>query len=126
MPKQEIKIPADKLHAYKKVITAVPEIKRKGKSSPYTSVNGHMFSYLSVNGTMGLRLNGPDQEAFVNKYKTGPFIQYGAVMKEYVTVPEALLKKPVSLKKYVQMSFAYASSLKPKPTTKPAVKVSKN
>ena len=39
-------------------------------------------------------------------------------MKEYVDVPEALLKKTGELKKYFDLSFAYVSSLKPKPTTK--------
>jgi len=39
-------------------------------------------------------------------------------MKEYVDVPEALLKKTNELKKYFDLSFAYVSSLKPKPTSK--------
>ena len=43
--------------------------------------------------------------------------QYGVVMKEYVEVPDDLLKKTKELKKYFDISFAYVSSLKAKPTT---------
>ena len=45
-------------------------------------------------------------------------------MKEYVEVPDALLKKTAELRKYFDLSFAYASSLKPKATknTAPAKK----
>jgi hypothetical protein len=42
---------------------------------------------------------------------------YGAVMKEYVEVPDALLAKTAHLKKFFDASFQYVSSLKPKPTT---------
>ena len=37
-------------------------------------------------------------------------------MREYVDVPEALLEKTTKLKKYFDISYAYVSSLKPKPT----------
>ncbi|MFT5265293.1 MAG: hypothetical protein ACI8YQ_004044 [Polaribacter sp.] len=52
-------IDANKL--YDKLIAANPAIERKGKSMPYTSVNGHMFSFLSKEGTMGLRLSREDR-----------------------------------------------------------------
>ena len=39
-------------------------------------------------------------------------------MKEYVAVPDELLKKPAELKKYFDLSYEYAKTLKPKPTTK--------
>lgn len=40
------------------------------------------------------------------------------VLKEYVDVPDALLKKTQELRKYFDMSYAYVSSLKPKATTR--------
>jgi hypothetical protein len=44
-------------------------------------------------------------------------------MPEYVEVPDALLKKTQELRKYFDLSYAYVSSLKPKPTKrKPAGK----
>lgn len=42
---------------YDQLINANPTIERKGKTMPYTSLNGHMFSFLSKEGTMGLRQN---------------------------------------------------------------------
>jgi TfoX/Sxy family transcriptional regulator of competence genes len=37
-------------------------------------------------------------------------------MKEYVTVPDALLKNPKTLEKYFAISYEYAKTLKAKPT----------
>jgi hypothetical protein len=39
-------------------------------------------------------------------------------MKEYVQVPAALLRNTPALAKYLDISYRYACSLKPKPTTK--------
>jgi hypothetical protein len=43
---------------------------------------------------------------------------YGAVMKEYVAVPDGVLGKTKELQKYVAASHDYAKSLKAKPTKK--------
>ena len=39
-------------------------------------------------------------------------------MKEYVAVPEKLLTKTKELKKYLELSYSYAKTLKPKSTKK--------
>ncbi len=39
-------------------------------------------------------------------------------MKEYVAVPDALLKKTSELAKYLDLSYEYAKTLKPKPSKK--------
>ena len=65
---------------------------------------------------MGLRLPAKEREAFVEKYGTELFVQYGSVMKEYVVVPDELLMKTEELKVYFDISYAYVGSLKPKPT----------
>ena len=44
--KKRSKIPADKLELYEKLIATNPDIERKGDVHPYTSANGHMFTYL--------------------------------------------------------------------------------
>jgi TfoX/Sxy family transcriptional regulator of competence genes len=85
---------------------------------PYTSVNGNMFSLLTPEGTLALRLPSPEREAFLVKHKTKLCEQYGVVMKEYVSVPAALLENTRQLAKYLEVSHRYASSLKPKATTK--------
>jgi len=53
------------------------------------------------------------------KYKTKLCEQCGIVQKEYVEVPDALLKKTSALKPYFAKSFAYVSAMKPKATRKP-------
>jgi TfoX/Sxy family transcriptional regulator of competence genes len=85
---------------------------------PYTSHNGHMFTLLSKSGSLGIRLPKEEREAFLQKYKTTLFEQYGAVMKEYVTVPDDLLENTDELKSYLVISFEYVKTLKPKPTKK--------
>src|ERR1700722_16578957 len=100
------KIPADKLELYSKLIATHPKIERKGDVHPYTSLNGHMFTYLDQTGTMGMRLPQDDVEKFLKKYKTMLFKSYGVVKKDYVTVPDTLLKNTKELKKYLEGSYA--------------------
>jgi TfoX/Sxy family transcriptional regulator of competence genes len=52
----------------------------------------------------------------LKKYKTTLFEAYGAVMKEYVAVPDTLLKNTKELQKYLELSYEYVKTLKPKPT----------
>ncbi|MFC2015429.1 TfoX/Sxy family protein [Chloroflexota bacterium] len=105
---------AANLELYEKVVTTIPEVKRKGKTMPYTSHNGHMFSLFTKEGKLALRLPDDDREAFVNKYGTEPVVQYGAVMKEYVEIPQELLQDTVELKQYFELSYQYIGTLKPK------------
>ncbi len=48
--------PAERLQRYGDLIATNPTIKRSGASMPYTSVSGHMFSFLDPSGRMSLRL----------------------------------------------------------------------
>ena len=111
-------VPAEKLELYKKLVATVPGVPLKGATLPYTSVNGHMFSYLSKVGNLELRLPPEAREAFLQRYNAALTKQYGVVQKEYVEVLEALLEKTEELKEYFAKSFAYISALKPKPTTR--------
>lgn len=110
--------PQDKIDLYDRLIATHPDIKRKGKTSPYTSLNGHMFTYLSKSGTLGIRLPEKERQAFLEKYNTSLFESYGAIMKEYVTVPDDLLENTEELQQYLELSYAYVQTLKPKPTKK--------
>jgi hypothetical protein len=85
---------------------------------PYTSMNGHMFSFLTKEGILALRLPAVERDAFLKKYNTKQCEQHGAVLEEYVEVPSVLLKNTVELKQYFDLSYTYVSSLKPKPTKK--------
>jgi hypothetical protein len=123
MGKAAAAAPADKLELYEKLVASNPSVKRKGATMLYTSWNGHMFSFLTKTGKLALRLPSEERAAFLKKYKTALCEQYGAVLEEYVEVPDALLKKTQDLKKFFDLSYAYVGSLKPKPTKrKKAVK----
>jgi hypothetical protein len=112
----------EKLALYEKLIATNPKIERKGDTMPYTSHNGNMFSYLGKNGLVALRLPEDEREAFLKKYKSTLYAAYGIIQKEYVTVPDALLAKTAELKKYLDISWNYVQSLKPKPSAKRAKK----
>ena len=103
---------------YDKVIATHPEIERKGAANPYTSLNGNMFTLLSPSGVMALRLPDEERERFLEKHKTKLFEAYGAVMKEYVAVPDDLLRNTKALQKCLELSYQYAKTLKPKATKK--------
>src|SRR3974377_1058512 len=118
MSKAAPKAPAESVALYEALLATNPAIERKGATLPYTSVNGNMFSLLTPEGTLALRLPEAEREAFLKHYQTELCKQYGAVMKEYVAVPSSLLQNARELSKYLDISYRYACSLKPKPTTK--------
>ena len=109
---------AAKLELYEKIVATNPDVPRKGATMPYTSVNGHMFSYLAKDGKMALRLPKEEREEFLEKFNTVLSVQYGRVMKEYVIIPDDLLADTKEMKGYFDISYGYVSSLKPKPTRK--------
>ena len=111
-------IAEDKVELYDKLIATHPGIERRGDANPYTALNGNMFTILLGSHTLGIRLPETEREKFLKKYGTTLLEAYGAVMKEYVTVPDTLLGKTKELKKYLDLSFEYAGTLKPKATTK--------
>lgn len=110
-------IPQDTLDLYEKLVATSPGIGRKGATVPYTSLNGNMFSFINKEGSLGIRLPAESREPFLKKYRTTLVTAYGMVMKEYVAVPEDLLKNTKELAPYFRMSVEYVKSLKPKPTT---------
>src|SRR5258708_8155349 len=103
---------------YERLIATIPEIERKGAANPYTSLNGNMFTLLHQSRTLAIRLPEDKRAEFLKKHKTTLFEAYGVVMQEYVTVPDGLLKNTKELRKYLEASYEYAKSLKPKATTK--------
>jgi TfoX/Sxy family transcriptional regulator of competence genes len=110
--------PDDKLKLYDKLVVTNPAVERKGATMPYTSLNGHMFSFLTKAGTLALRLATDERVKFLKKYKTKLCEQHGRVLEEYVEVPDALLRKTRELKKHFDLSYGYVASLQPKATKK--------
>lgn len=107
-----------KLELYERLVATIPGVERKGLTVPYTSLNGHMFSYLSKDGKLALRLPAEMREAFLKKHKARLCEAYGVVQREYVEVPDSLLASTNEMKKYFVSSYQYVSTLKPKPAAK--------
>jgi TfoX/Sxy family transcriptional regulator of competence genes len=108
----------EKLALFDKLIVVRPEIERKGVNNAYAAVNGNMFLLMQSDGVLAIRLPDEARAEFLKKYKAKLHEAYGAVMKEYVAVPDAVLGKTKELQKYVAASYDYAKSLKAKPTKK--------
>lgn len=104
----------EKLKFYDKFIATNPKFKRKGKTMPYTSANGYMFTLLNKAGEIGIRLSKPSQKKFIEAHNSGPFKSYGAVMRDYVLVPEELYDNMELLATYLEESYQYVMSLPPK------------
>ena len=83
---------------------------------PYTSLNGHMFSFLDKTGAMALRLPKDRRDEFIATYETGLAEQHGRVMKEVVVVPDPNLQDTTSLQGWFDLSHGWIRTLKPKPT----------
>ena len=120
MPKSaKTVIPPERVALYDKLIATNSKIERKGANNPYTALNGNMFTLLNPpKGDLAIRLSPEEREKFIKKYKTKLFEAYGVVMKEYVAVPDSLLPKTKELARYLELSYEYVKTLKPKPSKK--------
>jgi hypothetical protein len=113
-PKKSARTPAESIELYDRLIRTNPKIERKGATNPYTSLNGHMFTHMNPAGSLAIRLPKDELEEFLKKYKTTLSEAYGVVRKDWVVVPDDLLAKTTELQKYLEVSYQYAKTLKPK------------
>jgi hypothetical protein len=111
-------VPSDKLQLYEKLVVTNPRVKCKGATVRYTSLNGHMFSYMSQEGKLALRLPPDRREVFLKKYNAKLCEAYGVVQPEYLEVPASLLSSTRELKKFFNASYSYVASPKAKPTAR--------
>lgn len=104
----------DKLTLYDALVAKCPRFDRKGKTMPYTSANGHMFSLLNKDGELGFRYSKEVQEKYIQELDTTVFKSYGAVMKGYVLIPDRMLDDLDELAKYLDESYDFVMTLEPK------------
>jgi hypothetical protein len=119
--KKTTSVPPDKLALYEKLITSTPGIESKSNfGAAYTAVNGNMYSMISKYGVVGIRLPEPDRSKFLEKFDATIFRADPAwpPNKEYVAVPDDLLRKTATLRPYLKASFEYALALRPKAAPK--------
>lgn len=107
--------PAEKLVLYTEAVEqSGSEAEVKGAKNPYTSRNGHMFSFLDKDGTMALRLSEEHTQEFRSQYESGDVTQYGATMRGYSSVPDDLLADTEALAVWFEKSWSWIGTLPPK------------
>ncbi|WP_190809496.1 hypothetical protein [Flagellimonas sp. S3867] len=99
---------------YDKLVANNPNFERKGKTMPYTSANGYMFSLINKDDELGVRLSKETTAEFDKAFGAKPFKSHGATMREYVLIPESLFTDLETLGTYLQKGFEYVMSLPPK------------
>ena len=109
--------PPEALERYAAAVEAAGGVV-KGAKNPYTSRNGHMYSFLGADGGMALRLSDELRDDFHTAYESGPVMQYGSVMRGYVSIPDELLSDAEALGPWFEKSFEWIGTLEPKPTKK--------
>ena len=111
--------PAAALEQYIAVVGASSaDSEVKGAKNPYTSRNGHMFSFLTPEGTLALRLSDELGDDFRSSHDSGPVMAYGSVMRGYVSVPDSLFQDTDQAAEWFAKSFEWIGTLAPKPTKK--------
>jgi len=77
-----------------------------------------MFSFLDGDGTMAVRLSNEVADEFLSRYESGPVIQYGSVMRGYVSVPDDLLSDTEAAASWFKKAYEWIGTLEPKATKK--------
>lgn len=114
-------VPPDKMLLYERLVEATEGAETKSNfGSGCTAVNGSMYSMISKYGVVGIRLPDEERAAFLEKHNTTIFRANPAwpPSKEYVAVPDDLLRDTAALRPYLERSYSYAQTLKPKATNK--------
>ena len=104
----------EKLKIYDELVSKCPRFERKGKTMPYTSANGYMFSLFNKAGEIGIRFSKEVQKKYLEAYNTSLYKSYNAVMRGYILITEEMLKDPDNVVKLLNESYDYVMSLEPK------------
>ena len=104
----------ERLALYDELVDKCPRFGRKGKTMPYTSANGHMFSLLNKAGEFGFRYSKEVQEKYMKEFDTTLYHSYGSVMRGYILIPEEMLSDLDNLARYLNESYEYVMTLEPK------------
>ena len=102
------------LELYDELVAKCPRFDRKGKTVPYTSANGHMFSLLNKDGQLGIRFSKEAQQKNIQEFDTTIFKSHGAVMRGYVLIPDNMLEDLDKLSAYLNESYDYVMTLESK------------
>ena len=108
---------------FQSVMPGPPAVQRKMFGYPAGFVNGNMFMGL-FQESMILRLPTGPREEFLNDHGAKIFEPMaGRPMREYVEVPQSVMRDNKKLTAWVSRAYEYGASLKPK---SPAAKQKKS
>lgn len=104
----------EKLKIYDTLVGKCTRFKRKGKTMPYTSANGYMFSLFNKANEIGIRFSKEVQKKYMEEFNTTHYKSYGAVMQGYILIHEAMWMDEETIVKLLNESYDYVMSLPPK------------
>lgn len=104
----------EKLKKYDELVAQCSRFERKGKTMPYTSANGHMFSLYNKADEIGIRFSKEVQEKYIKEFNTSLYHSYNAVMRGYILITEEMLGDESLIVKLLDESYDYVMSLDPK------------
>lgn len=119
MTQKKTHVPPEKQRLYEQLLASVEGIEAKSNfGSSYTAINGNMYTMISKHGVVGIRLPDSERAAFLERFQTELFRGDPSwpPAKEFVAVPDALLEDTDALRPYLESSYRYVETLKPKPT----------
>ncbi|MBT3301343.1 MAG: hypothetical protein HOD63_17385 [Bacteroidetes bacterium] len=102
------------LAIYDELVSMCPRFERKGKTMPYTSANGHMFSLFNKAGEIGIRFSKDVQKKYLEVYHTTIYKSYNAIMRGYILISHEMLNDLNHVAKLLDESYDYVMSLEPK------------
>lgn len=104
----------EQLKIYDELVSKCPRFERKGKTMPYTSANGHMFSLFNKAGEIGIRFSKEVQKRYMEEYDTTIYKSYNSVMRGYILITKEMMKDLNNVAKLLDESYDYVMSLESK------------
>ena len=95
----------ENLKIYDALAAKCPRFERKGKTMPYTSPNGYMFSLFNKAGEIGIRFSKEVQKKYIEESDTILYKSYGATMQGYILIPDRMLLDLDTVAKKLKKKF---------------------
>lgn len=104
----------EKLKIYDELVSICPRFDRKGKTMPFTSANGYMFSLFNKAGEIGIRFSKEVQKKYMEEYNTTLYKSYNSIMHGYILITEKMLEDMQNVANLLNESYDYVMRLEPK------------
>ena len=104
----------DQLKIYDELVSMCPRFERKGKTMPYTSANGHMFSLFNKADEIGIRFSKEVQKKYLEEYNTTNYHSYNSIMHGYILITKEMLEDMNNVAELLDESYNYVMTLEPK------------